>query len=620
MKTISLIEESMNLFKISGLTIQNLKASDYSSEYLKVQKELNINSARAILWHVINNCYIIPKCVVCSRNSKYASYLDGYAIHCSKKCRDTDPNIDEYKKSIVEKREKTMIEKYGVAKISHLPEIRKKACDTMETRYGYRNSLQSPELKAKAQATNLERYGHTNVGPSTRKKAAHTMTEKYGVQHTLQSSELKAKAQATNLERYGHTNVGPSTRKKAVQTMVDRYGVEHALQNPEIKNKVRQTNLDRYGHPYPAMNEDVKLKTRQTNLKKYNAPSHHQSHISSENLDILFDATLFSNFIKGKTYIDVSKILGVTLKTVHTYAIRYQVVDLFSTGSANSYETTIQEILERHQISYQRNNKTILNGKHLDYYIPKHNLAIEVGAIYYHTELEYGRGKTYHLDKWQQCKDQGITLLQYFDDEIFKYTHLIESKILRTCDIKVSVIGARKCQLRLITPAQEREFLNHWHLQGHMNRRNWVMGAYYNDELVAVMSIYHKNNWAKIERWATNTNYSYPGLFSRMISAFQRETEFTGQLVTFSNNMYGDGHVYESSGFVKSNTDKIKPGYWYFKDDEKYSRIKFQKHKLAKLFDLDPIYVEQQGEFKIMEMQGYDRFWDAGHTKWIKNY
>ena len=571
----NLLKESQELFKIKPISINHLKGSIYSETYLKISNELNISNVRAILWHVINNVYEIPKCMICGKNSKYSHHINSYQIHCSKECKSNDPNINEYKKTIVEKREKTMMEKYGVAKISHLPEIRKKAADTMEARYGSRNTLQSSELKAKVQATNLERYGHTNVGPSTRKKASSTMTEKYGVQHTLQSSELKAKVQATNLERYGAVS--------------------------------------------PTMNSLIKEKIKQTNLVKYGRETIHQIHISDQSMTILSDKELYSAFVRGKSYLTVRNELNVSLCTVHNYAKKYQVEDLFSQADYNSYETIIKDILDQNNISYEHNNKSVLDGKHLDFYIPNHKLAIEVGSIYYHTEIKYNRGKTYHLDKWIKCQDQNITLLQYFDQELFEYPHLVESKIKRSCNLAVPIIGARKCQIQIITPTQEREFLNHWHLQGHMNRRNWSMGAYYNEELIAVMSIYYKNNLAKIERWSTNTNYSYPGLFSRMLSAFQKETNFTGQLVTFSNNMYGNGAVYESSGFTKSETDKIKPGYCYYKDDKKYSRIKFQKHKLAQLFGLDPNYVLEQGEFKIMEQQGYDRFWDAGHTNWIKN-
>ena len=102
-----------------------------------------------------------------------------------------------------------------------------------------------------------------------------------------------------------------------------------------------------------------------------------------------------------------------------------------------------------------------------------------------------------------------------------------------------------------------------------------------------------------------------------MLGCFIAEENFKGSIETFSNNFYGNGQVYAASGFSLV-TEKIKPGYFYFKNNKLESRQKYQLSKLAKHFNLDPVYVETLGEWGIMQEQGYDRFWTAGNLRWVK--
>jgi G:T-mismatch repair DNA endonuclease (very short patch repair protein) len=49
-----------------------------------------------------------------------------------------------------------------------------------------------------------------------------------------------------------------------------------------------------------------------------------------------------------------------------------------------------------------RNDRTVLNGKELDIYLPDYNLAIEFNGLYWHSE-DYV-GKNYHLNKTIECE------------------------------------------------------------------------------------------------------------------------------------------------------------------------------------------------------------------------
>lgn len=63
-----------------------------------------------------------------------------------------------------------------------------------------------------------------------------------------------------------------------------------------------------------------------------------------------------------------------------------------------------------------RHDSTVLNGKELDIYVPHLRLAIEYNGLRWHSSL-FKDDENYHLNKTLACKEKGIFLLQFFEDE-----------------------------------------------------------------------------------------------------------------------------------------------------------------------------------------------------------
>ena len=63
------------------------------------------------------------------------------------------------------------------------------------------------------------------------------------------------------------------------------------------------------------------------------------------------------------------------------------------------------------------------------------------------------------------------------------------------------------------------DFLNKWHLQG-QDTSGVRYGAFYKNELVGVMTFYISKNEGKLNRFATNLNYKIPGLASKFVKYF----------------------------------------------------------------------------------------------------
>lgn len=78
-------------------------------------------------------------------------------------------------------------------------------------------------------------------------------------------------------------------------------------------------------------------------------------------------------------------------------------------------------------------NRSVLDGKELDIFIPSHNLAIEFNGNIWHTETFGHKPKDYHINKLNACNAKGIKLIQIFEDE-YEY-HKTSFKIINSNDI-----------------------------------------------------------------------------------------------------------------------------------------------------------------------------------------
>ncbi|QPX63856.1 putative homing endonuclease [Campylobacter phage F358] len=276
----------------------------------------------------------------------------------------------------------------------------------------------------------------------------------------------------------------------------------------------------------------------------------------------------------------------------------------------SSFEKELENLIE---VDYTRNNRKVLDGKELDFYFPDYNLAIECNGDYWHSESN-GKDKYYHSNKTDICNKKGIQLLHIFESSWIEkkdiWTSIINNKLGKS-----KKIMARKCILKKVDKAEEKEFLNTNHLQGFIGS-NICYGLYFNDELVCLMSFgkprfTNKYDWELI-RLCTKMGMNVIGGASKLLKHFEKENK--GSIISYSDRLYSDGSIYKQLGFTFSHYSK--PGYYYFKGINKHSRQQFMKHKLKdKLEKFDPNLTESEN----MRLNGYHKVWDCGQGVWIKS-
>lgn len=285
-------------------------------------------------------------------------------------------------------------------------------------------------------------------------------------------------------------------------------------------------------------------------------------------------------------------------------------------------EIELSEWLNNKGIFFKRDRK-ILKGQEIDIYIPDKNIAIEFNGNKYHTEWFGGKPRTYHLSKTQRCKSQGIGLIHIFEDEYFYKQNIVLNKLAHILGLQQDLpkIMGRKCVIKETNNSDAEAFLTKYHIQGY-DPSTVHYGAYYNDELIAVMSFIKNrkngNEW-ELTRFASNFNYVCQGVGGKLFKYFIKchnpimVKSFADRRWTINEK----SNLYINLGFKFDSY--TNPDYKYYNTNvdryKRWHKFGFRKQILLKKFP-DKLS-EDMTESEMVKKLGYDRIWDCGLIKYI---
>lgn len=174
----------------------------------------------------------------CKEHTGYDVGKRKYKEFCSKACANASGVIKE-------RREQTLLKKYGVINPWQSEQVKKKIAETNLERYGRENPSGAPEIIAKKKATSRKRFGAEHHMRSEEGKALQVaaVMKNHGVTNGMHLEATKAKIRATNIERYGAANpmqnaqIADYCTKKAVAACMKKYGVPNAMLSPNVLAK-----------------------------------------------------------------------------------------------------------------------------------------------------------------------------------------------------------------------------------------------------------------------------------------------------------------------------------------------------------------------------------------------
>lgn len=279
-------------------------------------------------------------------------------------------------------------------------------------------------------------------------------------------------------------------------------------------------------------------------------------------------------------------------------------------------EKEIAQYIKELGFDIELKNRTLINPLELDIIIPSKNIAIEYNGLYFHGEKNGKKNKKYHLEKLDKCSQIGYRLITILEDEWITKSNIVKNRLKHILSNEKGIY-ARKCQIVEIPQGLAKRFVDQYHIQGYSNCAI-KLGAYYGNELVAVMTFskgnISKGSSTKLGVWELNrfcVSRPVIGIAGKLLKYFEVNYK-PNEIFSFADRRWSDGNVYNKIGFTF--VCYTQPNYWYFKDNKKrLHRFNFRKDKIKHLG------TENQTEWEIMQEQGYDRIWDCGNIKFIKN-
>lgn len=420
----------------------------------------------------------------------------------------------------------------------------------------------------------------------------------------------QSEREQTNMRLYGApTNfVRPDVRSKILskteeasttrkRTCLERYGVENASQTTSSKESYKRTCLERYGVVNTFQSDQIKQKIKSTCLERYGVENPSQC------------AAIQKRAAKNRT-------------EPCTWLL-----PIGGSNQNNSIELFIKDILTECGIVVPEHHedRTILNGRGLDFYIPEKQLAIECNGIYWHSSTRHP--KDYHYKKFIDCQTHDIQLLSIWQDWIINKPEIVRSMIRNKLGCSTRIF-ARKC--KIVKLHNITQFLNENHIQGAC-KSSVKLGLVHNGEIVSVM-VFNKrsalsgskninNSEWELIRFCNRLNTTVVGGASKLLKYFiLHYSELTGfnnlnKIVSFSSNDISDGSLYKTLGFKKKSSHIP---YWYIENSTlyRYHRSSFTRASIVRRWPEYDINDRSWTEKSVMDNKPFHRIYDSGMTRW----
>jgi hypothetical protein len=419
----------------------------------------------------------------------------------------------------------------------------------------------------------------------------------------------------TNIKKYGTTNVLASAygKEKAKKTHLEKYGVEHYNKTQEYKDRLASGEIIRPETSY--------IKQSITKRRK-----HYDNVITKHpNVECMFS---FDDYKGSGGYNKHPWRCKKCGKDFQCYINPNTPLECpFCAPKGTKHEQLIKDFLTKHGIRhYDRYRKLLrtVDGKtkELDFYLPDHNLGIEVHGLYWHSELKIN--KNHDVNKLNLCEQNGTRLISIFDDEIFNKQQIVFNRLKSILGKTKYKIFARKCVIKSLNFKEKGRFLNKYHIQGDTTSTH-NYGLYYKNRLVAVCTFnktrqMFKTTTNKVEnefelvRYCTVGSFSIVGGCGKMFKHFLKDIN-PSQVISYCDRRWSQGNMYKQLGFKLQTI--TQPNYWYTHMSsckERYSRYMFQKHKLKQILEN---YNETLSEHQNMRNNKYIRVYDCGSYKFV---
>jgi len=238
----------------------------------------------------------------------------------------------------------------------------------------------------------------------------------------------------------------------------------------------------------------------------------------------------------------------------------------------------------------------------VDMFLPDYNIAVEYNGVWWHKETKQ-RGKDYHYEKWSDCNDKDVQLIQVWSDQVESalrellyrldmpeklalpslpvyYSERIRAEEVDVIRLNKTTASELLTENLLLNIGKDAIYLGLQDVSGHLRA-------------VLVLSHTSKSGELRIDRYETAGVVT--GGINKLLSYAEQEYKPT-QIIRFADRSVSEASFYEDNGFIFETP--FEPDYSYL-----VKQWRVNKSHYAGLLPTDP--------------QPY-KIWDSGSDLYIR--
>lgn len=241
----------------------------------------------------------------------------------------------------------------------------------------------------------------------------------------------------------------------------------------------------------------------------------------------------------------------------------------------------IKEILTE-DILIEENNRTILEGKEIDVYIPSKKVGFEMNGLIWHSD-KFNTEINYHLNKTLKCLEKGVHLIHIFEDEWLNKKEICKDLIKKTLGIIKNNINLELTEIKEINDDNiVFNFLEENDLKGYI-KTDINIGLYLNNELIELVS------FKKIY----NSDYE----IVRHCYKLEKYKEENSRLIQYFIEKYNPDNIFAFVDISKEKDFKykdldfffekeIKPDYYFVNAKKRFNKEdNIENEEVCKIYD-----------------------------------
>ena len=288
-----------------------------------------------------------------------------------------------------------------------------------------------------------------------------------------------------------------------------------------------------------------------------------------------------------------------------------------SLGEREIYSYVLSNLEKEYEIFANDRN---LIGKELDIYIPEKKIAIEFNGLYWHSESQ-NKNKNYHKEKWEKCKNFEVNLITIWEDEWINNNQAVRNELSILLEFpSIDREDSSTCNIVPLDEKSAYDFLKNNSSEGEMSSDIYLGLINQKGKLISVSGWEVKNNEIVLKIHASNCVLH--GGLKKMVDFMTSYAKMKclSKISFLDNREMTNVKELEKAGFLKETN--FPPEYYYVNSMKGKKSMKRMKKSLSNnIFLDDPSLIYQPGltERELAELNGLERIWDCGKTRWVIN-